>query len=115
MIAEYAMTLFLILKYACLETTKLLQIRIRNNSARDIPSASLLHNKAPFKKYVCIELGQSTAEDIWQCPCGLNPHGHRQVSSALRKYSLENKLEMKIVNSLETKLEMKIVNYRRSF
>ena len=49
----------------------------------------------PSIKYVRIELGQSTAEVICRSPCGLNPHGPRQIPSALGKKSLETKLEMK--------------------
>ena len=43
--------------------------------------------KGPFKKYVRIELGRSTAKGTCQCPCK-----HRQ---ALRKNKLETKFEMK--------------------
>ena len=55
-------------------------------------------DKGPSIKYVNIELGQSTAEGTCQSQCGIcgiNPHGHQQVPSALGKYSLETKLEMK--------------------
>ena len=49
----------------------------------------------PFKEYVRIELGWSTAEGPCRSSYGLNPLGHRQISSALVKKSLETKLEMK--------------------
>ena len=49
----------------------------------------------PFKKYIRIELGCSTAEGTCRRPSGLNPHGPQQVPADLAKTSLIIKLEIK--------------------
>ena len=55
---------------------------------------SKLH-QGPSIKYVRNEHGKSTAEGTSRSSCGFNPHGPRQVPSALEKKSLGTKFGMK--------------------
>ena len=51
-------------------------------------------------KYARIELGRFTAEGTCRSPCGLNPHGHRQVPSALGKIAWKLSWKWSINNGM---------------